>query len=364
MIMSNGKTGYSVVVNNHDDPRFKQINYVDRYRKARLAVKNHPVYTEDGKIEPLNLSQLPNDAVQYLGQRLPDEVFHYMSKGLISPRILQWRTTCEIYEAPPMDGGESLEYKNLVSSKLIPLRTSAINLLSSILHNWYRHKDLVQRCWFMDSNAKPQETTIRVERQSETPTLVDTWNVKEATFRDVVAQHQVGCLMHPLWQDINEQQGCGHLGSAILSLEKSDFVANTIAKKDPKNVLSTTDEILYNSIWRFLALREYVDSGHNLTLWGQILAKVITGLKRKPELEEAAVLAVELLRLGLLTADINMFPAYNGAPMRGSSKYSYSKLSLLDADIIQPRTKIRICSYHALLVSGFCTTNPLGSQAR
>lgn len=310
MIMSNGKTGYSVVVNNHDDPRFKQINYVDRYRKARLAVKNHPVYTEDGKIEPLNLSQLPNDAVQYLGQRLPDEVFHYMSKGLISPRILQWRTTCEIYEAPPMDGGESLEYKNLVSSKLIPLRTSAINLLSSILHNWYRHKDLVQRCWFMDSNAKPQETTIRVERQSETPTLVDTWNVKEATFRDVVAQHQ----------------GCGHLGSAILSLEKSDFVANTIAKKDPKNVLSTTDEILYNSIWRFLALREYVDSGHNLTLWGQILAKVITGLKRKPELEEAAVLAVELLRLGLLTADINMFPAYNGAPMRGSTKDQNSNM--------------------------------------
>ena len=191
MIMSNGNTGYSVVVNNHDDPRFKQLNYVDRYRKARLAVKNHPVYTEDGKIEPLNLSQLPNDAVQYLGQRLPDEVFHYMSKGLIRPQILQWRTTCEVFEVPPMDGGESLEYKTLVSSKLIPLRTSAINLLSSILHNWYRHKNLVQRCWFLDSNGKQQESTIHMEKQSETPSLVDTWNVKEATFGHVMAQHQV-----------------------------------------------------------------------------------------------------------------------------------------------------------------------------
>ncbi len=195
MIMSNGKTGYSVVVNNHDDPRFKALNYVDRYRKARLAVKNHPVYTEDGKIEPSNLGQLPNDAVQYLGQRLPDELFHYMSKGLISPHILQWRTTCEVFEVPPLDGGESPEYRNLVSSKLVPLRASAINLLSSHLHNWYRHKDLVQRCWFSEGPGKPQETIIRVERQSETPSQVDTWNVKEATFKDALAQYQVCSLL-------------------------------------------------------------------------------------------------------------------------------------------------------------------------
>lgn len=189
-VLNNGKSGYTVVVNNQDDPRVGS-HYVDRFRKAKLAVKNHPVYTDDGKIEPMNLSQLPNDAVQYLGQRLPDEIFHYMSKGLINPRILQWRTTCEIFEVPPMDSGESLEYKNLISQKIIPLRTSAISLLSSSLHNWYRHKDLVQRCWFTDSNGKQQEITIRVERQSEAVSLVESWNVKEATFKDTIAQYQV-----------------------------------------------------------------------------------------------------------------------------------------------------------------------------
>ncbi|OAL46646.1 PIN domain-like protein [Pyrenochaeta sp. DS3sAY3a] len=107
-VLNNGKSGYTVVVNNQDDPRVGS-HYVDRFRKAKLAVKNHPVYTDDGKIEPMNLSQLPNDAVQYLGQRLPDEIFHYMSRGLIDPRILQWRTTCEIFEVPPMDSGESLD---------------------------------------------------------------------------------------------------------------------------------------------------------------------------------------------------------------------------------------------------------------
>jgi hypothetical protein len=50
-----------------------------------------------------------------------------------------------------------------------------------------------------------------------------------------------------------------------------------------------------------------------------VLAAAISGLKGKPELEDAAVVAVELLRMGTLNAEINMFPTYNGAPMRGSS---------------------------------------------
>jgi len=108
----------------------------------------------------------------------------------------------------------------------------------------------------------------------------------------------------------------------VLALQDTKFTAKTVAKKDPSNVLNTTDEILYNSIWRFLALRDYVDSNHDLKDWGKVLVKVMASLKGKPELEEAAVLAVELLRLGVLTSDINMFPSYNGAPMRGTSTYA------------------------------------------
>jgi hypothetical protein len=115
-------------------------------------------------------------------------------------------------------------------------------------------------------------------------------------------------------------QGYGYLGAAILSLQNTDFAAKTITKKNPGTPLLTPDEVLYNSIWRFLALREYVDAKHSLTAWGKVLVAAITGLKGKPELEDAAVIAVELLRLGSLNADIAMFPTYNGAPMRGNSK--------------------------------------------
>lgn len=84
-------------------------------------------------------------------------------------------------------------------------------------------------------------------------------------------------------------------------------------------MLSTPDEILYNSIWRFLAVREYVDAKHNLTPWGFVLAQTIASLDGNAALEESAVLAVELLRLEDLNGDIDMFP-YNGAPMRGDGK--------------------------------------------
>jgi hypothetical protein len=112
------------------------------------------------------------------------------------------------------------------------------------------------------------------------------------------------------------------LGSAILSLQNADFVSKTVTKRDATSPLTTVDEVLYNSIWRFLALREYVDAKHNLTAWGKVLAAAIAGLKGRPDLEDATVIAIELLRLSTLTADISMFPTYNGAPMRGSSKYA------------------------------------------
>jgi hypothetical protein len=324
MIMAPGssKTGHAVITNYVDDPRIKQMGYMERYQKARSAVRNHPVYTEDGRIEPQDANSIPNDAVHYLHSRLPEEVYHYLSTGLISARVLQWRTTCQIFDVPPMDGGDSPEYQNVVSSKLTPLRTTALNLLSSTLHNWYRHKNLDQRSWFSEPTAAPQKITV-----TDTPeniSLVNTWNVKEASFKDAVSKHKVGHHNHDCKHYTHYVQSCGYLGAAILSLQNTEFASKTVSHVNKAKPLSTADEILYNSIWRFLALREYVDAEHKLTAWGKVLAAAIAGLKGRQELEDGVVIAVELLRMGTLNGDISMFPSYNGAPMRGTSKRSSS----------------------------------------
>ena len=83
--------------------------------------------------------------------------------------------------------------------------------------------------------------------------------------------------------------------------------------------LKTANEIAANTVWRFLQLRGYVDKQHQLTHWGKILATTLTAAGPNKDLEEAAFLAVELMRLDLLSPD-EMFEQYSGSALRGSRK--------------------------------------------
>ena len=64
-------------------------------------------------------------------------------------------------------------------------------------------------------------------------------------------------------------------------------------------------------------MREYIDEKHHLTSWGKVLQAALSKVGPSKEQEEAAFLAVELMRFGLLNAD-TMFEGYSGAPIRGS----------------------------------------------
>ncbi len=58
-----------------------------------------------------------------------------------------------------------------------------------------------------------------------------------------------------------------------------------------------------------------------LTSWGKVLMTIMSNLDPADDLEEAAYLAVELLRLGHLNAE-TMFPKYTGSPSGGSGEYT------------------------------------------
>lgn len=85
----------------------------------------------------------------------------------------------------------------------------------------------------------------------------------------------------------------------MLSLSYVGFDAESVTKKSPANILSSMDEIVYNSIWRFLALRDYVNVNHVLTPWGRILVAAMNGVDQqmhppqdKEFFEEAVFIAV------------------------------------------------------------------------
>ena len=127
----------------------------------------------------------------------------------------------------------------------------------------------------------------------------------------------------------------GTLSFAILSLENPEFAAKTVSQKpragqevrievlkfercaDCSKLLKHRDEILANAVWRLLQLRGYLNEQHQLTEWGKVLEAVWSASGTRRDEEEAALIAVELMRLELINPD-TMFLGYGGAPGNGS----------------------------------------------
>lgn len=89
---------------------------------------------------------------------------------------------------------------------------------------------------------------------------------------------------------------------------------------------------------------------HQLTTWGKILETTLQVSGSTKDEEEGAFLAVELLRLGLLTAD-TMFPGYSGAPKRGSGEpFFIPDLWHVELTRKQKLTSVTVCLFLEPLV--------------
>ena len=89
-------------------------------------------------------------------------------------------------------------------------------------------------------------------------------------------------------------------------------------------------------MWRFLHLRGYVNEKHQLTDWGEVLRAALDASGSRKDQEEAVFIAVELLRLGLVTPD-TLFLGYAGAPENGSGTYERKIGTATQHLIIEPR---------------------------
>lgn len=180
MMNGSGRTGISVVANYQDDPQVRALQYRDRYMRARMTVKHHIVLTKEGKAEPFDAANVPNDVHGFMGQRLPDELYYYLSRGVIGTRVLTWITTGDILELAPLDDGSSPLYRSLVRDKLTPIRSTALSLLSHALTRYYQRKDVKLICWFARDN--PQTISMK-DVDDPTPSL-KAWNVKLSVISD------------------------------------------------------------------------------------------------------------------------------------------------------------------------------------
>ena len=299
-------------VNNDVDSllRHKPDDYHRLFYKARFALKHPVVLDKDGRVEPVDWRSGPSDAHEFIGQRLPEEIYFYMSRGLIGPRVLNWRTRMEVLETPPLDGGLSSIYKDLVQGRLRPLRTQVLALMTHVLNRYYQKNDVDLACWF-DERGK---TALNIPDQTEPTKAADTWHVK---YGQKPSSNE--SVMNRL-----------SLFYALSSLSKDSEAKKTITPRRSGSgpPLQDIQEVRLNTLWRFLQARGYVNSDHTLSLWGKALQAAFDRSRSssnsseaamREETEEAILVAFELLRLDVLgTQQMFPMPPYTGAPLRGS----------------------------------------------
>ncbi|GAB0132619.1 hypothetical protein EsDP_00001049 [Epichloe bromicola] len=283
----------------------QDANWLDKYRKARMAIHHFIYISETGQVTVNDFNQLTKDNHEYLGLQLPEELFHYLNTGLIGARNLNSITHGQILVQPTLDGVVSDEYKNLVTTKLIPVKEQALGLMIPRVHRGIGHKDITMRVWF---DPKFSYTINHRALQPAPSQLVGTWDVKESDLRSVFPADFAG----PIYLE-------------VLALANMDFVAKTLAKGNKIRGIDSTEMVTSVAIWRFLHLRGYVNDSHTLTKWGNALATTLLALKDAsenrpdvPGLDEAALLAFELIRLGVLGAKHQEGIA--GLPRRGTDE--------------------------------------------
>lgn len=282
-----------------DDLAKGEPQWEDKYRKAKMSIKHSIVATSDGKIEVRAYEHLTSDAHEYLGLQLPAELDHYLLHAAIGPRVMNWLSTSCLRLSPPLDGGMSEEYRRLVTQQLIPIREQTLALYTTRMHRAFQFKKVSMKVWYDENfNVELDHHNFRPQPQDQ----VKTWSIKGSEFEN---------------RETTIKAQPGSLNFAIVALEDEEFATSTISTGPKLENLEASSEILVNVIWRFLHLRGYIGDDHKLTRWGRALAAALRELGQATQLDEAAFLAVELLRYDQLNAR-NRHEEWIDFPQQGS----------------------------------------------
>ena len=282
-----------------EDPQVQRLDYADRYKKALMTLKHHVVLETSGKVAPMHIESAPGDVHEFVGQRLPDELYFYVSRGLIGPTVPNWLTSEEIALSLPGGCAESEAYRRLMRDQLDPLRRQSICLLSNCLNRYFLAKNIRLKLWY---DGDTSDRTISVREAASIRDQIRGWKVHEGDFPagSVKSQKELP------------------LRGALAALGNAAFVEKSRAKPS-SSPLKTIDEIIYNVVWRLLQLRGFSDEKHELTNWGKALEAAVKASGSTDAFQDPIFIIIELVRLGLVNGKI--LSSVQGGATQGSGMF-------------------------------------------
>lgn len=172
------KSGHAAVSAFAEQPQVKSIQYTDHYARTRSMIKYSLILSSDGTVVPLPLASpntpnhghpnhhphhptagdIPVDLHEIFTHRLPDEIYFYLSRGLMGPQALVWLTSGQIIENPPLDNGETTEYRRFIKEVITEHQTgpraTSLALVSTVAHNFWHKRTVTAHFWFEQGNPQ------------------------------------------------------------------------------------------------------------------------------------------------------------------------------------------------------------------
>lgn len=207
------KSGHAAVSAFAEHPAVKTIQYSDHYARTRSMIKYSLVLSSEGTVMPLPLAitppnhghphphhptaaDIPSDLHEIFTNRLPDEIYFYLSRGLLGPQALVWLTTGQIVENPPLDNGETTEYKRFVKEVITDGQTgpraTTLALISSVAHTYWTNRKVTGFFWFeQPSPHAPKHIQHNSPQTAQLAERVSGWNVPYAIVEEELRRQNV-----------------------------------------------------------------------------------------------------------------------------------------------------------------------------
>ncbi|KTW29683.1 hypothetical protein T552_00891 [Pneumocystis carinii B80] len=297
------KSGINAILNYRHTFVTKYSDYLESFFKAVCIIKYHIVLMENGKLLPLNESDAPNDIHEFISTRLPEEIYFYLSRGIIGPYIINILISGILVENAPMDSNDTQEYKDFLDNIFV-IQTQSLNLLTQPLHRFYQAKNISAYYWF----DPDQEHKMLHKMTPSIYELVKTWMIKE----DIVNQIKM---------TIPEKKI--NFLSFFKYLSDSKIYKESVSEKTDNNIMQSHEQILSSIYGKFFQLRSFINNDHSLSAWGLALLDTLKICHESQQ--NSVVLIFELLRLKTFRHG-NLSATYQGELSKKTEEMSFIAL--------------------------------------
>ncbi|WVQ75844.1 hypothetical protein IAR50_005477 [Cryptococcus sp. DSM 104548] len=299
---------------------YKTQSYTEAFWKARLAIKFSLVLTTEGQCVPLptviapqqqafTVQDVPADLEDIFSPKLPDEIYFYICRGIISTQVVGWVSSGTIVEQQPLL--ETNEYRRFIKDVITEGPTSprctTIALLLDCIHREWSSKRINVQYWF----------DPYVAGNNRGPNLVP---YSDPLTQSLIARCQDWMVpMFSLEMELRRQNSSTIDLKLCLSALATEELVNKTFKPKGDRTLDKKDEVVANSVWRFLEVRGFVQQNHTHSSIGKALHAAYDISKINDRFQEPLYLILELLRSGAVHGE--KWGGPGAAPLPGGPSF-------------------------------------------